>query len=117
MSKCKQLSKMILDTVSASVVQDKKTPKECNVQRRQRSYDIQEVWRPDVIQLCERQKMPKMIECYDDSSMITFMSRCSLGRMKHVQICYLWIQEQLALKHFVMARVGTLLNMADVLTK
>ena len=55
------------------------TPKECNVQRRQRSYDIQEVWRPDVIQLFERQKMPKMIECYDDSSMITFMSRCSLG--------------------------------------
>ena len=98
---------MILDMVSASVVQDKKTPRECDVQICL-SYNQAED---------QRQKMPKMMECCDDSSRMTVMSRCSLGRMKHVQICYLWIQEQLALKHFVVARVGTLLNMADVLTK
>ena len=37
--------------------------------------------------------------------------------MKHIQIRYLCIQEQLALKHFVLAKVGTLLNRTDVLTK
>ena len=47
----------------------------------------------------------------------TDMSKLSLGRMKHVQILYLWIREQLALKHFVSSKVGTLLNIADVLTK
>ena len=98
---------MILDMVSASVVQDKKTPRECDVQICL-SYNQAED---------QGQKMPKMMECCDDSSRMTFMSRCSLSRMKHVQMRYLWIQEQLALKHFVLARVGTLLNKADVLTK
>ena len=51
------------------------------------------------------------------------MSKLSLGRMKHVQIVYLnriiylWIQDQLALKHFVLSKVRTLLNKADYLTK
>ena len=57
---------------------------------------------------------------------MTDMSKLSLGRRRHVQIVYLWIREQLALKHFapdvalkhfVLSKVGTLLNMADVLTK
>ena len=53
----------------------------------------------------------------DDSSRKTLVSKSSLGRMKHIQTCYLWIQGQLALKHFVLAIVGTLLNRADVFTK
>ena len=61
--------------------------------------------------------MPKMIECCDDSSRKAFVSKCSVSRMKHIQTRYLWIQEHLALKHFVLAKVGTLLNRADVLTK
>ena len=51
----------------------------------------------------------------------TDMSKLSLGRMRHVQIVYLWMREliapDVALKHFVLSKVGTLLNMADVLTK
>ena len=57
---------------------------------------------------------------------MTDMSKLSLGRRRHVQILYpqiaRWMLEQLAgpdvaLKHFVLSKVGTLLNMADVLTK
>ena len=53
----------------------------------------------------------------DDPSRKAFASQRRLGRMKQIQTRYLWIQEQLALKHFVLAKVGTLLNRADVLTK
>ena len=52
---------------------------------------------------------------------MTDMSKLSLGRRRHVQIVYLWMREliapDVALKHFVLSKVGTLLNMADVLTK
>ena len=37
--------------------------------------------------------------------------------MKHIQTRFLWIQERLALKHFVLSKVSTLLNRADYLTK
>ena len=51
----------------------------------------------------------------------TDMSKLSLGRMKHVQIYYWWMRELVvsheALKHFVLSKVGTLFNIADVLTK
>ena len=53
----------------------------------------------------------------DSSSAKAFASRRGLGRMKHIQTRFLWIQERLALKHFVLDKVGTLLNRADVLTK
>ena len=53
----------------------------------------------------------------DSSSAKAFASRRGLGRMKHIQTRFLWIQERLALKHFVLNKVGTLLNRADVLTK
>ena len=53
----------------------------------------------------------------DSSSAKSFASRRGLGRMKHIQTRFLWIQERLALKHFVLNKVGTLLNRADVLTK
>ena len=49
------------------------------------------------------------------------LSKLSLGRMKHVQIYYWWMRELVvsheALKHFVLSKVETLFNIADVLTK
>ena len=53
----------------------------------------------------------------DSSSAKAFASKRGLGKMKHIQTRYLWIQERLALKHFVLDKVGTLLKGADVLTK
>ena len=53
----------------------------------------------------------------DSSSVKAFVRRCDLGRMKHIQTRFLWIQERLALKHFVLSKVSTLLNRADYLTK
>ena len=53
----------------------------------------------------------------DSSSTKAFASRRGLGKMKHIQTRYLWIQERLALKHFSLEKVGTLVNRADVLTK
>ena len=53
----------------------------------------------------------------DSSSAKAFASKRGLGKMKHIQTRYLWIQERLAMKHFVLDKVGTLLNRADVLTK
>ena len=51
-----KLSKMILDMVSASVVQDKKTPKECDIQ----------ICLSCNLAKDQRQRMP-MMTCYGDS--------------------------------------------------
>ena len=51
------------------------TPKKCDVQICL-SYNQAED---------QRQKMPKMMECCDDSSLMADMSKLSLGRMKSVQ--------------------------------
>ena len=53
----------------------------------------------------------------DSSSAKAFASKRGLGKMKHIQTRFLWIQERLVLKHFVLDKVGTLLNRADVLRK
>ena len=138
-----KLAKMILDMVSASVIQDKKTPRECDMKIGKFGFeddDEEEVY--FMIPMIKLTKM-RLRHTKDDVSMpdeaegqrlnlssamnTTDMSKLSLGRMKHLQIAYLyrifylWMRELIApdvtLKHFVSSKVGTLLNMADVLTK
>ena len=58
------------------------------------------------------------LEAYTDSnSAIGTTSRKGLGKMKHVQTRYLWIQERLATGCFKLLKVGTKSNVADVCTK
>ena len=53
----------------------------------------------------------------DSSSAKAFMERRGLGKNRHVQTKFLWIQERLALKDFVLKKVGTTKNLADLMTK
>ena len=58
------------------------------------------------------------LEVYTDSnSAIGTTSRKGLGKMKHVQTWYLWIQERLASGCFKLLKVGTKHNVSDVCTK
>ena len=53
-----------------------------------------------------------------DSSAAKGMAlRRGLGKTRHVDTCYLWVQERLAQKDFYLFKVGTDSNMADLLTK
>ena len=53
----------------------------------------------------------------DSSAARAFASRRGLGRMKHVQTRYLWVQERVAQKALTLATVASKENVADVLTK
>ena len=53
----------------------------------------------------------------DSSSARAFASRRGLGRMKHVQTRYLWVQERVAQKALTLATVASKDNVADMLTK
>ena len=55
--------------------------------------------------------------CSDSSSAGSFASRKGLGRQRHVQTRYLWIQERVACKHFRVKKIRTERNTADMLTK
>ena len=53
----------------------------------------------------------------DSTSAKAFASRLGLGKQRHVQTRYLWIQERVALKHFEIRKVATADNVSDILTK
>ena len=58
------------------------------------------------------------ITCYTDaSSGLSFATRRGLGRIRHVETRFLWLQDRVALKHLRIAKVGTDDNPADILTK
>jgi len=57
-----------------------------------------------------------MIES-DSSSARAFASRRGLGKQRHVQTRYMWIQERVSAKHFVIVKVATAKNVSDILTK
>ena len=58
------------------------------------------------------------VTCYSDSSSgLSFASRRGLGRTRHVETRFLWLQERVALKHIRILKVNTCENPADVLTK
>ena len=53
----------------------------------------------------------------DSSAARAFASRRGLGRLKHIQTRYLWVQERVAQKAFTLATVASKENVADLLTK
>ena len=55
--------------------------------------------------------------CTDSSSGKAFAARRGLGKMRHIETRYLWVQEHLALKTFRLHKVLGTENPADVLTK
>jgi hypothetical protein len=53
----------------------------------------------------------------DSSAARAFASRRGLGKMRHVQTRYLWLQERVARGDITVVRVHTDANVADILTK
>ena len=53
----------------------------------------------------------------DSSSAKSFAARRGLGRLRHVQTRYLWVQERLACKHLRLFKVPGDENPADAMTK
>ena len=53
----------------------------------------------------------------DSTSAKSFASRQGLGKQRHVQTRYLWVQERIARKEFVIQKVDSGKNVSDILTK
>jgi hypothetical protein len=53
----------------------------------------------------------------DSSAAQSIASRCGLGRTKHLEVKYLWVQQAVALGRFKVGRVPGEFNPADVVTK
>ena len=53
----------------------------------------------------------------DSTSAASFASRQGLGKQRHVQTRYLWVQERVARREFVIKIVAGDLNVSDILTK
>ena len=53
----------------------------------------------------------------DSSSAKALSNRRGLGKQRHVQTRYLWLQERVALKHLEIKKVATKDNLSDILTK
>lgn len=51
------------------------------------------------------------------SSARSLAARRGLGRIRHMESRFLWLQERLAAKHFTLHKVHTDRNIADTLTK
>eukprot|EP00972_Heterocapsa_arctica_P026972 3967570-Heterocapsa_arctica.AAC.1 len=60
-------------------------------------------------------ELPLIIE--SDSSARAFSSRRGLGRQRHVQTGYLWIQDRIAKQDLSIVKVPADENVSDVLTK
>ena len=53
----------------------------------------------------------------DSSSARSFSSRRGLGRQRHVQTRYLWLQQRVAAGHLTVHAIRTQENEADLMTK
>jgi len=53
----------------------------------------------------------------DSTAALGMVHRQGLGRTRHIEVQYLWIQEQVAAKKFNIAKVDSKANPADLLTK
>ena len=68
--------------------------------------------------LCEDWNMaPSMNINSDATAAIAMSERRGLGRAKHIQTCYLWIQEEIHDMKIKIHKVGTANQLADLLTK
>lgn len=61
-------------------------------------------------------ELPLVVES-DSSSARAFSSRRGLGKQRHVQTRYLWIQDRVAKNDFSVVKVPTSENVSDILTK
>ena len=53
----------------------------------------------------------------DASAALGIVHREGLGKTRHIEVQYLWIQQEIAKKSFQVTKVGTHDNLADILTK
>jgi len=53
----------------------------------------------------------------DASAAIGISNRIGLGKVRHIEVNQLWLQEKVAQKKMIITKVGTLENLADALTK
>ena len=53
----------------------------------------------------------------DSSAALGTSNRLGLGKSRHVQTRFLWVQEHLAAKNFELEKVATNKNVADICTK
>ena len=66
--------------------------------------------------LCIPQDVPIELRC-DSSAAIGIASRTGLGKVRHLAVHLLWLQEQVRSRHFKVTKVGGAHNLADLLTK
>ena len=59
----------------------------------------------------------KCVVSSDSTSAAAFASRRGLGRQRHVETRFLWVQQRVKLGHVAIRKVNTLLNVSDILTK
>ena len=63
-------------------------------------------------------RIESKIELYcDSSSARSFAQRRGLGKNRHIETRFLWLQERVAMKHLKVLKVKTTENPADVFTK
>ena len=53
----------------------------------------------------------------DASAAIGICNRIGLGKVRHIEVNQLWLQEKVAQGKMIITKVGTLENLADALTK
>ena len=53
----------------------------------------------------------------DSTAAIGIFSRRGLGKTRHIEVQYLWIQQSVHKKEFAVKKIGTNDNPTDVLTK
>jgi len=53
----------------------------------------------------------------DSNSAKSFATRLGLGKQRHVQTRYLWLQERVAAQDLVIAKIASGNNVSDILTK
>ena len=59
----------------------------------------------------------KLVVESDSTSAKSFASRRGLGKQRHVETRYLWLQDRVAFKHLEIKKVATRDNVSDILTK
>ncbi|CAK0830015.1 unnamed protein product [Prorocentrum cordatum] len=68
--------------------------------------------------LLEDWQVPSKVKVVSDSSAARgFASRRGVGKLKHVQTRYLWVQERIVMQHLELGKIGTAENRSDLLTK
>ena len=57
------------------------------------------------------------VVCSDASAALSIVQRQGLGKLRHVEVQYLWVQGEVAEKRLKVFKVGTHDNITDLMTK